>query len=159
LDCMEPSKKRDSGNHDAIKDYQEVPLGHGIYVTDFRSKGQPTVSIPQNSSNGITTTISQNQNPELQLQQIKELENSIRHLIRSNIELTEVLNDDPDPLYYEALQENKLVIQKRQIQLKQLKELLNQTMTQFGERQQDQQLDSANEMEVEQTTNNSGIFL
>ena len=63
-----------------------------------------------------------NKNHEVTLLEIVEIENSIRHLIRSNIELTRALEQDNDEVYKESIEENKIVIAKKQQMLKKLKE-------------------------------------
>jgi len=85
----------------------ERQVSNGIYITDYRTQG---------------TLFSEPTDPEVLPIQIKELENSIRHLIRSNIELTEALKEEDCEEYKEAISENKVVISRKQQQLKKLKE-------------------------------------
>eukprot|EP01117_Protostelium_nocturnum_P020148 TRINITY_DN8942_c0_g1_i1.p2 TRINITY_DN8942_c0_g1~~TRINITY_DN8942_c0_g1_i1.p2 ORF type:complete len:126 (+),score=47.99 TRINITY_DN8942_c0_g1_i1:120-497(+) len=87
---------------------EEVQVMEGVYLSDFRK--------PQgNNDNNFPKT-----SEEIYFE-IQELENSIKHLIRSNIELSEANQIEEDIVYKEAIEENKLVISGKQQQLKLLK--------------------------------------
>jgi len=53
-------------------------------------------------------------NDEITMVEIERLENSIKHLTRSNIELQEALQDEYDEEFAKAIEENKAVILKYQ---------------------------------------------
>jgi seryl-tRNA synthetase len=55
--------------------------------------------------------------------EIRRLENATSHLIRSNQELTSALQEFYDPMYEEAIAENRLVIEKQHTTVLRLKEL------------------------------------
>jgi predicted nucleic acid-binding Zn-ribbon protein len=87
----------------------------GVTLTDFRKKEQQAPTT--------TTTVAGDQIEVVQAQ-IKELRNQIKHLVRSNAELEEALADEYDKDFAEAIEENKGVIIKREIQIKELQDLL-----------------------------------
>eukprot|EP00455_Lapot_gusevi_P039204 TRINITY_DN4392_c0_g2_i1.p1 TRINITY_DN4392_c0_g2~~TRINITY_DN4392_c0_g2_i1.p1 ORF type:complete len:113 (+),score=41.59 TRINITY_DN4392_c0_g2_i1:33-341(+) len=55
---------------------------------------------------------------------IQELENSVAHLIRSNHELKVAFEETQDPDFSEAIEENIIVIERRQKQIEELKKKL-----------------------------------
>lgn len=114
-----------------IDDAEEVEVMPGVYITDYRtgaSTSQPTSQSLQPARSSNPPTNSQNtSNPPLHCDSdphithdINLLENSIKHLIRSNVELAKAMEEDPDPVFAEAIQENLNVIAKRKLQMNEL---------------------------------------
>ncbi len=110
-----------------LEEEDEVEISPGVYMTDYRSSSS--------SSSTTTTTTSANNaansNCGTQLNiafELTEIENSIKHLIRSNVELARAMEDDPDPIYSESIQENLVLIEKRNKRKNELLKLQNQRL-------------------------------
>lgn len=88
----------------------------GVTLTDFRKQ-------PSTGGAASQTTVAGDQVEVVQAQ-IKELRNQIKHLVRSNAELEEALAEEYDKDFADAIEENKGVILKREIQIKELQDLL-----------------------------------
>ena len=101
-----------------IDNTEEVQVLPGVYITDYRTTGDSSSShTPQHYPS--TLPLSCDSDPNVTLE-VTELENSIKHLIRSNVELAKAMEDDPDPVYAESIQENMEVIAKRKLKIKEL---------------------------------------
>lgn len=98
----------------------ERMLAPGVYMTDFRDAKRSFGQHSQIASFGapVFGDITQYDNPELADARVQELLNSIRHLERSNDEMEEMKQEDPDPIWQETIDENLAVIsrQKEEIQ-------------------------------------------
>jgi predicted DNA-binding ArsR family transcriptional regulator len=70
-----------------LSSFQEKEVSPGVYLTDFRAPAvqSPTAAILASDTNKIASLECE----------IKELENSIAHLLKSNEELREALDEDP----------------------------------------------------------------
>lgn len=100
---------------------KEKQLAPGVFMTDFRDRS----SIGQQSrvtSFGapVFPSMAQFDHPELADARVQELMNSIRHLERSNKELEEMKESDPDPLWQETIDENVGVITKQKAEIYQI---------------------------------------
>lgn len=95
---------------------EERQVMPGVTLTDFRKQ-------PSTGGAASQTTVAGDQVEVVQAQ-IKELRNQIKHLVRSNAELEEALAEEYDKDFADAIEENKGVILKREIQIKELQDLL-----------------------------------
>jgi hypothetical protein len=116
-----------------LEEFKEKEIMPGVYLTDFRRKdAQPS-----------STTIQALADPRSVLDaielDIQELENSIKHLKRSNIEMEEYLRTDPDEDIKNAIEENVIIMLKREKQILQLRELKEQQSGQHYNSMQDLQ--------------------
>jgi hypothetical protein len=113
----DPSPQHTNGLYSAETteeiEIDEVQVAPGVYLTDFRHTSVVSSSSPSSSSTP-SSGISQSCGTELNVAyEVTELENSIKHLVRSNVELARAMEEDPDPLYAESIRENLAVIAKR----------------------------------------------
>lgn len=101
-----------------IKEKQIAP---GVYMTDFRDRN-PIGQQNRTTSYGATvySDASQYEHPEIAEARVQELLNSITHLERSNKELAEFKETDPDPLWQETIDENIVVIAKQKAEINQI---------------------------------------
>lgn len=100
---------------------KEKQLAPGVYMTDFRDTpgiGQQT----RTTSFGAPAfpSLAQFNHPELADARVQELMNSIRHLERSNAELEEMKQSDPDPVWQETIEENLDVIARQKSEIYQI---------------------------------------
>eukprot|EP01112_Ceratiomyxa_fruticulosa_P022135 TRINITY_DN8021_c0_g2_i1.p1 TRINITY_DN8021_c0_g2~~TRINITY_DN8021_c0_g2_i1.p1 ORF type:complete len:132 (-),score=29.91 TRINITY_DN8021_c0_g2_i1:79-474(-) len=122
-------------------DKQEREVLPGVFMVDFRNNAnndanaaQPTQQPSQKEEDSEMSDASL-----LAYQQeigdstcedspirerIMEIENSIRHLIRSNLEMQEAFQHDNDPVYTESIHENIQIISKKKKELEKLKNQL-----------------------------------
>ena len=100
---------------------EETKIADGIYLTDYRTQESIARSA---AANVIASRHHAETEREDLLQRIRELENSINHLLRSNSELAAALQQQADPDFEEAIAENEDVIQRRRVQVEILRELL-----------------------------------
>lgn len=104
-----------------MDDAEEVEVAPGVYITDFRTSNtnntntNNTNTIPaQSFASSSPSSISQNCGTELNVAfEVTEIENAIKHLIRSNVELAKAMEEDNDPIYQESIQENLAIIAKK----------------------------------------------
>jgi len=97
-------------------DPPEKKVFDGVYITDFRQK--PTSAAPPSAA-----VLSQPDNVSAALQaDIQEIQTSTSHLKRSIVELQKAFEQDPDPVYSEAIQENLVAIQNNEIRIIELTE-------------------------------------
>lgn len=82
-------------------------------MTDFRSK-----------SSSLSTPPPSDDNPEILLEELKELQNQVFHLKRSNDEMHEVDPNGQDVDFQEAISENKVVILKLMLREQEIKNKL-----------------------------------
>ena len=61
---------------------------------------------------------------ELIASEILRLENSIEHLLRSNVEMVEEMKTDSDPIYPTSIAENEVLVQKQRRRIEELKRRL-----------------------------------
>ena len=106
-----------------LDDTEEVQIMTGVYLTDYRTSSQPPQN-PQFSQSSHPTSLNVpprncDTDPSVAME-ITELENSIKHLIRSNVELAKAMAEDPDPVYAESIQENLNIIAKRKLKMNEL---------------------------------------
>lgn len=100
---------------------KEKQLAPGVYMTDFRDR--PAIGQQQrNTSFGapVFPSMAQFDHPELADARVQELMNSIRHLERSNTELEEMKETDPDPIWQETIEENLGVIARQKAEIYQI---------------------------------------
>lgn len=111
---------------------REVRVGNGIYLTDYRRRVGGGESESR-GGNGEEPTERQLQGSgilghgkevavEILENQIEELEKQIGHLQRSNAEMME--EDPRDPDFVEAIEENAVVIDKKLVQVSDLRQEL-----------------------------------
>lgn len=97
-------------------DEQEKEILPGVYLTDFRKK--------EDKKNVIEIINSKENMVEDVIYTINELENSIKHLKRSNEELKIYYKEDPDPLYTDCIKDNESLIKKQSERIDYLKSVL-----------------------------------
>jgi hypothetical protein len=86
----------------------EKEIMPGVYLSDYRK-----VFDEAPIGNDSKPFAPQSSKKELLEADILELNNQIRHLIRSNNELLEAYRDDPDPVYRESIEENLFLVSKK----------------------------------------------
>lgn len=98
-----------------MDEHQEKEILPGVYLTDYRKEKKSSIIDIINSNENMMEDI---------IYTINELENSIKHLKRSNEELQNYYKDDPDPLYIEYIEDNKNLIIKQSKRIEDLKSVL-----------------------------------
>lgn len=98
-----------------MDDTDEVQVAPGIYITDFRNNNinNNTPNISSASSDALSQSCTTELNATFE---VTEIENAIKHLIRSNVELAKAMEEDNDPIYQESIQENLALIAKKKKQ-------------------------------------------
>ena len=98
----------------------EKKVSEGVYITDFRKKSTINTTTPQ--------TLSEEYESLLAISQcdLKDLNNKIYHLERSNREMKEIDPEGEDKDLVEAIEENNEVIERFKKQAELIKERLAQ---------------------------------
>lgn len=121
---------------DSVPEQEILP---GIFVTDFRQHNTSNTTINNNiNNNDINDT-----NDDLSIHQldynIYELENSVKHLINSNNEMEKYIIDkselNNDNILSNSIDENIIIIQRKQNDIIKLKQLRNKLYPQLTDKQ------------------------
>ncbi|PRP81149.1 hypothetical protein PROFUN_01983 [Planoprotostelium fungivorum] len=126
------------------RDQKEVMPG--VFLSDFR--GQPKPSAPP-----IKGAFQVPQSPEEAYFRLKEVENSLEHLVRSNELLVEASLTDSDEIILESIDENKRVIEGKLLTVK----LLNAWLEKWKEQHEHKPPAPAESQEKEKEE--EGIYL
>jgi hypothetical protein len=121
LDGVDFTEVEDTGDSSAVP--RERKLADGIYMTDFRDTN--TIAQHQHLTRfgaPVHGVSSQYDHPEIADVRVNELLNSIQHLERSNQELEEMKETDPDPIWQETIDENLGVIARQKAEIQRIME-------------------------------------